>query len=86
LERFQFMPCRAWPDANVEFDVDPPRKAGEETDALDYARLASELRRAAREVHGMAAKHACSALADQYEELARGIPPHRLSKAAPAKH
>lgn len=66
--------------------MEPQQKIEERISITDYAAMARELRRMAGEVQGLAARQACNALADQYEELADGVPPHCLSAAAPPRH
>ena len=66
--------------------MEPQKKTDERSDTTVYAVMASEMRRMVDEVQGIAAKHACKVLAERYEELARGVPPHRLSKTTPSKH
>lgn len=72
--------------ARLEINVEPVKKKEERMGTTDYAAMADDMRRLAGLVTGMAAQQACEALAAQYEELARGVPPHLLSKAAQAKH
>ena len=66
--------------------MEPQKKKEEQMGATDYAAMADDMRRLAGLVAGLAAQQACEALAAQYEELARGVPPHRLSNAAQPKH